>query len=322
MSLRKDKEEAKLEDYVGPKTKYPYDVLDDDCIDYVKSSVDKDKMIIWENKMGEKMKYVDMLKDTRYRYTYEGLKYNDMRTGLAVPISNALIFPQKKINIYNGESKESYIVLKAIINTAEELPDITVPIKEIEKNSFYTNEEWGFKIYFGPGYHKNLQRDCIFRLALNIEEETIYAFTGFTRINGKMVYLHNGGAIGTDENIRVELEDEIMKRYQFTDKEFDIKETVRNSLDCLDMAPKNVTIPLFCFILFALLTSLFEEIGIPIGFLLYVVGEQQSKKTSIVTAFNSFFGNFDINHVAMTFLDSKASIAAKCNTLKDTPRCM
>ena len=65
------------------------------------------------------------------------------------------------------------------------------------------------------------------------------------------------------------------------------------------------------------LTSIIEDIGIPIGFLTWVSGPQQSKKTSLVSAINSHFGNFDKNHSPLSFLDGIPSLISKSAQLNN-----
>lgn len=154
------------------------------------------------------------------------------------------------------------------------------------------NSSWGLKVLFEDGAKKERQIACIKLLSTKATKETIYKFTGFKNINGKNIFLHSGGAIGTAENVKVDLEDEVLSRFTFTNKEFDIKDALKKSLLCLEIAPRHVTTPLISFMYLAPLTSIFEKIGIPIGFLMWLLGEQQSKKTSVVTAVGSHFRIF------------------------------
>lgn len=104
-----------------------------------------------------------------------------------------------------------------------------------------------------------------------------------------------GGAIGTDDDIKVELGDEVLNRFRFTEKEFNIKDTLEVTLACLKTAPLKISLPILSLNFLAPLTSIFEEVGIPIGFLTWVLGQPQCKKTSLVSAINSHFGNFARN---------------------------
>lgn len=145
---------------------------------------------------------------------------------------------------------------------------------------------------FKEGAKKERQITCIKLLSNQAIKETIYKFTGFKNINGKNIFLHSDGAIGTQEDIKVDLEDDVLSRYKLTSKEFELKVTLQLTLSCLEIAPKTFTIPLLSHVFLAPLTSIMEDIGIPVGYLMWVLGEQQSKKTSVTTAVASHFRIF------------------------------
>lgn len=273
----------------------------------------------FEKKMGENMKYVEMLKNSPYYFSKNGLERDLKGWGAKSKLSNVLVIPIKKINIDDGTNFKSYIELKAFINTGEELPSIKVPIEQIERNNFYNNPIWGIKVIFAKSSYKEEQRNCIKVLGKNLKEETIFGFTGMKEINGETVFLHSGGAIGTSKNIKVELGDEVLNRYKFTDKQFNKQDAFKVAFACLETAPLKITVPLFSIEFLAPLSSTFDKVGIPTGFLTWVQGPQQCKKTSIVSAFNSFFGNFDRNHAPLSFLDGVPSIINKAAKLRDIP---
>lgn len=145
----------------------------------------------WKIKMGDNIKYVDMLKDSPYSFDRRGLRFYKSEYGYEAEISNVLVIPKKQINIYDGDKKTSYIELGAILDTGEELPDITIPINEIDGCKFYTNSEWGIKIYFETSANKSIQNNCIKFLAKNMKEETIFKFTGFYKVDDKYIFLHS-----------------------------------------------------------------------------------------------------------------------------------
>ena len=268
--------------------------------------------------LGENIKYVNQLKGTPYNFTSEGLKYID-REGNNIKISNVLIVPIKKYNYKTEEETKSNIELKAIISpTGEELPTILESIQDIENAKWYTDSLWWTKIRFELPPQKNIQIDCIKVLSEFMEEETLYKYVGFANEDGKKIFLHTGGAVGTDKVVKVDLENEVLNRFTLTNKKFDIKETLKNyTLQCLEVAPKKITQPIFALMFTAPLTSTFEEVGIPLGFLTWVQGPPQSMKTSLVAAFVSHFGFFDRNSTPMSFNDKIPSAIQKLGKLKD-----
>lgn len=145
----------------------------------------------WNIKMGDNIKYVDMLKGSPYSFDKTGFKSYKYDGGYDQKISNALVIPIKKINIYDGENQTSEIELKAILNTCEVLPTIKIPIKEIDGDRFYTNPDWGIKIRFNLSANKKNQSNCIKYLANNMIEETIFNFMGVYKLDNKYIFLHN-----------------------------------------------------------------------------------------------------------------------------------
>lgn len=269
---------------------------------------------LWKEKMGENMQYVKMLEGTPYVFNQRG--FNEEITMFRGDwVSNALILPEKMINIDTGNEVTSFIELMAILVTGEKLPSIKVPLSQFESGRWLINSSWGLKVIFYDQSKKRIQIDSIRYLSQNIKKENIYKYTGFKEIDGKLVFLHSGGAIGTTADVKVDLEDEILSKFRFTDNEFNLKDTVKMSIDCIDVAPQKITVPLLALIFLAPLTSIIEDMGIVMGFLMWVIGAQQCKKTSLVSAFNSHYGNFDKNHSPLSFLDSVPNAIRKCNML-------
>lgn len=268
--------------------------------------------------LGENIKYVKQLEGTPYNFTSEGLTYIN-EEGDNIKISNLLIVPIKKYNYISGDEIKSEIELKGIIApTGEELPTIIESIQDIENAKWYTDSLWWKKIRFELPPQKNIQIDCIKVLSEFMEEETLYKYVGFANEDGKKIFLHTGGAVGTDKVVKVDLENEVLNRFTLTNKKFDIKETLKKyTLKCLEVAPKKITQPIFALMFTAPLTSTFEEVGIPLGFLTWVQGPPQSMKTSLVAAFVSHFGFFDRNSTPMSFNDKIPSAIQKLGKLKD-----
>ena len=54
-----------------------------------------------------------------------------------------------------------------------------------------------------------------------------------------------GGVIGDVKDIEVDLSEDKLQQYCFTDKEFDIKEALYTSYSILELASEKITIPKF-----------------------------------------------------------------------------
>lgn len=278
--------------------------------------------------IGENKEWIKRLEGTPFNFTREGLQFIvlkkdddgeddfDIRT-----ISNALIYPIQQQNLISEEITKSNIKLKAILApTGEVLQEILVPINQFESGNWITNSKWSIKVIFNLPVQKNVQINCIKELGKYMETEDIYEYTGWSEIDGKRVFLHTGGAIGIDKQIKVELGDETLNRIKFTEKEFEIKDTIKTTLKFRDVAPLKITVPLLSITYMSIFTSIFEELKISTGVFTLVVGPPKSKKTSMVSAICSSFGDFDRNHTHMNFLDGVPSIKKKMSKCKDVLR--
>ena len=166
------------------------------------SSKEEKKVAEWckeakEKLTTEEIEIVRSAVEEGYGLEMDGFREKDTIYSFDI-ISNAFIYPEKKIDIYEDTGRRCYIKLKGILNTLERLPAIKVSIKQLETNNFYANDIWGIKVIFNNkcGNAKALQLDCIKKLGKNIKTEKIYRYTGFTKIDEKLVFLHNKGAIG------------------------------------------------------------------------------------------------------------------------------
>lgn len=281
----------------------------------------------FENRLGDNAKFLKLLEGMPYSFTSQGLMYCINRGGNRendeiINISNAFIIPIKQIKLISENETKSNIEMIAILApTGEELPKIAVPIERFESGYWMVNPDWGLKIIFTVPPHKNLQIDCIKRISKYMKKEDIYQYTGFAEIDGKLVFLHNAGAVGTDKKIKVDLGDDNLNQITLTDEEFDIKDALNYTLKCLDVAPKIISLPILSLNFMAPLTSLFDELGLTIGFLTWVQGPQQCKKSSMVSAIGSHFGNFNKNRAPMNFLDGIPSAREKSAKCKDVLIC-
>lgn len=112
---------------------------------------------------------------------------------------------------------------------------------------------------------------AIQNLSKDIEKETIYEHTGVRKVNGKLAYLYHGGAIGCKRDIKIDLSGISLERYKFTDNTYDLKESIGTSLSILDLAKKEIAIPLLATAYLAALRSLFLEENIPLGFVTWII---------------------------------------------------
>lgn len=270
----------------------------------------------------EYKEYNDMLYGTPYVFGYAGLqrKVKKGNSEELKTLSNFLPIPIKKIYIDNGLEAEGYLEIAAVLNNKIKMNPIKVNYNKLENMGWMCNPSWDLlpQIYPPKSNHKEYVYVAIQNLSKDIDKETIYEHTGFRKVNEKLVYLHQGGAIGANKDVKVDLSGISLERYKFTDKKYDLNKSIKTSLSILDLAKKEITIPLLALTYLSPLRSLFLEENIPLGFVTWLVGESGSQKSSLSSIIVSHFGNFERDTLPGGFKDTVNSIEKKAFTLKDT----
>lgn len=270
----------------------------------------------------EYSEYNNKLEGTSYKFGYAGLQrilFKGNKEEIK-NISNFLPLPIKKIYVNDGREEEGYLQLKAVLTNKKILPTIKVAYGDIDNAKWISNPKWDLKVrILSPkNRNKELLCDATLSMADEIPKETIFEHTGFRKIDGKLVYLHQGGAIGTSKSISVDISEISLERYKFTENEYDLKECIELSLSILDVAKKQITIPLIALTYLSPLRSMFLEQNIPLGFVTWVSGESGSQESSLSALILSHFGDFERDNLPGGFKDTVNSIEKKAFTLKDT----
>lgn len=272
--------------------------------------------------LDEYKEYNNMLYGTPYVFGYVGLqrKVKKGNSEELKTLSNFMPIPTKKIYIDNGLEVEGFLEIAAVLNNKIRLNPVKVNYNKLENMSWIFNPTWDLlpQIYPPKSNHKEYVYAVIQNLSKDINKETIYEHTGFRKVNGKLVYLHQGGAIGDNKDIKVDLSEINLERYKFTDNKYDLNESIKTSLSILDLSKKEITIPLLALTYLSPLRSLFLEENIPLGFVTWIVGESGSQKSSLSSIMVSHFGDFERDTLPGGFKDTVNSIEKKSFTLKDT----
>ena len=270
----------------------------------------------------EYKEYNDMLYGTPYVFGYQGLqrKVKKGNTEELKTLSNFMPIPTKKIYIDNGLEEEGYLEIAGVLNNKIKLNTVKVNYNKLENMGWICNPSWDLlpQIYPPKSNHKEYVYAVIQDLSKNIEKETIYEHTGFRKVSGKLVYLYHGGAIGANKDVKVDLSGISLDRFKFTDKKYDVKECIETSLLIIELAKKEITIPLLALTYLSPLRSLFLEENIPLGFVTWLVGESGSQKSTVSAILVSHFGDFERDTLPGGFKDTVNSIEKKAFTLKDT----
>lgn len=289
---------------------------------YQDSYLDKKKKIKNEfyKSLGDYQKEADKLKGTEFSFTEEGFcfveKSNDAHAEFG-RISNVLVYPKKQTNYIGPSNKitKSIVTLGAIIApSAEVLPEIEVPLEQVESGVWLQNPKWWSKIRLEKQEYKKYHIESLSKLKKFMEVVNEYEFVGMASINGKKGFLHAGGVIGIDDNVKVDLGDKKLKRINLCSKEVNIEEALRCIPEIKKIANPKVTVPMLSIVGTAPVTSIFKELEIDVATATCIVGSHQAEITDIVSTIFSPFG-IDKNQTTMNLNDSVT------NAKKTTEKC-
>ncbi len=138
----------------------------------------------------------------------------------------------------------------------------------------------------------------------------VYGHTGWRLIGEELVFLHGGGAIG-GTGITVELAD-TLARYRLPTEVEDLASAVRQSLRCLELAPPEVTFPIFGAVYRAPTMSILHT-----DTTLWIHGRSGAMKSSVATVFLGHFGDFDYLHSPACWSDTAATLEYRLYLAKD-----
>ncbi|HLN01220.1 MAG TPA: DUF927 domain-containing protein [Bryobacteraceae bacterium] len=129
-------------------------------------------------------------------------------------------------------------------------------------------------------------KHAILSLSKDARTRTVYGHTGWRDIDGDLVFLHQGGAVGGTD-IETDLRDEALDRYDLSRGRGDLKDAARHSVSLLSVADPAVTYSLFGAIFRAPLCHF-----LPCTVMLHFEGDSGSLKSSVVAAALAHYGLF------------------------------
>ena len=256
------------------------------------------------------------------KYGYKILEYQLLKISGkgAKIISNFIPFITKKITYTNGNDSNFKYKIKAInLDTKEELQEITISKEQYNSFKFIIGSEWEGEAVVEGNNNALLRQVCEILSKYTMKKEIVFTNTGFERIDNKLVYLYHDGCIGSDENVKADLSTDTLEQYCFTDKKFDEKVALNESLKMRNLADKKVAVPLLAVTYLSPLISILEEVGIFADFILYLLGPSGTRKSSISAIALSHFGNnFQRNNFPMSFRSTMNNLEKKSFLLKDS----
>lgn len=201
----------------------------------------------------------------------------------------------------------------------------TVSLSEFDKFNVIIGTDWEeyCSIEIGNSNRQKMKEIALFLSRGNIKVERTFSHTGFEKINGKEYYLYHGGSLTIEGNEKIvaELSKEGLANYSFTNnKELNVQESIQTSFNCLDLSKdRRIIYPLLSTVYLSPLVSKFEEIGINIDYVIFLVGTTGARKSSTCATFLSHFGsNFNKDNLPASFKGTTGQLEIKSHILKDS----
>ncbi|MCG2722284.1 MAG: hypothetical protein L6290_09765 [Thermodesulfovibrionales bacterium] len=209
-----------------------------------------------------------------------------------------------------AEVKQSYLVEGS--SKDNKFPEIEITRKEFPMMTWL--HKWGTKAIIEPGMAvKDCVRHYIQVNSKQVERTTFYTHTGWRNIDGVLAYLTTGGAIGA-ENVNIKLTGELGK-YSLPLEVKDEQKAIRASLSFLDVAKKDITLPLLSLIYLAPLTTLLQPMP---NFSVFMHGMTGSYKSTLAVLALAHFGDFKEIAKLSNFEDTANALGKRAFILKDS----
>jgi len=267
--------------------------------------------------------YVQGLADTDYAlaepgHLYRVIEYNG-RNRLQ-KLANFVLRVSREIRLDLGtpDSNETFVEVEGLRENGIVLAPRRIRLSEFSAGSSLANF-FGAKLILEP--IPLVERYIVHAaklLGIQAPIETKYGHTGWREIGNKWAYLHADGAIGAD-NVDVLLGEpgSSTMLYRLPADPGDVKAAAQRSLSFLEVAPRNITLPMLMFVYLATLMELFRQAGYPVGFSAYVSGSSGSQKSSAVAALMCHLGAFTRKDLG-SFSSTANSLERQGFVLKDS----
>ena len=256
--------------------------------------------------------------DTLGRLSKEESKFNE-KTGelnfFQVPICNFVAWPIRDILKDNGLTTERFVEFQGILRGGSILSPVKISGKNFMEMKWLI-EAWGIRPAIEPKLEQHVRYALQLMAQTGIPENTIFTYLGWRKEKGSWIFLHAGGAVGSDA-VEVEISDRLRK-YSLPEETGEIKKALEASLSLLELGPPGIMYPLYALVWLTPLCEPLRQAGIEPGFVTYLWGTTGSFKSTLIALMLSHYGNFEPKGLPANFRDSPKSIEEMAFQAKDT----
>lgn len=252
--------------------------------------------------------------------------------GTTKQLANFVALPVEQVAVVDAAGKQRLMLaIKGWSATGMRLKQITIPMDKFDAMK-WPLEAWGIyaSIAEGNGSAQKLRRMIQEAGMRSIVHRVTYCHTGWREIDGKLCFLHGGGAIGA-EDVNVQL-DFGLNRYRIDGlREGAWLETMgrdaarplcqNTTLRVMSVAGLRVGVPVIGYLFLAPLRHFLEQRGHRPSFVPFLMGTTGTGKTTYMSlAMNHFGYDFSFEGAQpASFEDSATAMTQKVFQLKDLP---
>lgn len=246
-------------------------------------------------------------------YNFSVTKQNYLIDSDGNKVSNFIPIIIGQYIIGQGRDRRAGIVLMGIDEYGNELETINIEAQDIDSLKWIKNS-WGFQYKVFPKMKEQFL-EVLEILVVNSITKKMSDQIGWVKDNEKYSYLHTRGVIGESDK-EVDVGDHL-NNYFLPSEIVDIQKACQASLNLLEVADYEVTVPLLGLVYLSPLLQAIKDAGKMPEFVVWLFGTTGSRKTSLARVFLSHFGDFT-NSLPATFNDTYASIELKSHAIKDS----
>lgn len=232
------------------------------------------------------------------------------------PIANFVARVNRQEFLDDGVDSIRVFQVEGVLSGGQPLPTIRVTSEEFPHLGWVL-KNWGIGANIRPGFvRKDQVRDAIQSVSRFASETRVYTRLGWRDVGGKWAYLHAGGAVGAGD-VSVE-PDGFLGRYTLPNEVADPLVALHASIGLLDVAPRNVTVPLLGLVYLAPLCEPLRRAGREPNFVLWLHGRSGTRKTSLGLLALCHFGRFGTSSPPASFKDTANAIERRAFGAKDS----
>lgn len=239
------------------------------------------------------------------------------RDGTVHQLCTFIPVPKETIRRDDGSAVRTDYVIGATFPDGKERPDARICGEREFLDMLWPLKTWQFDGTILSGRNtKSWVQEAISLAGRKVSvHRDVYAHTGMREIDGKTVYLYNGGAIGA-QNVSVELESK-MRGYRLHDDGLSRIDAAAAEVVLLDSMPSRLIYPLLAQAYLAPVYSVMEGLHQPPSYAVFVVGASNAGKSTVTGYVQAHFGDFYNRQFPANFNDTANNVREKMFLAKD-----